>query len=322
MRKRGKALSLLAAVSHDRRRRCCWHSRCDDRATWHGASRHRSGRHGSRGHRSRRRRMDPLPEPGSGSRQRPRGLRPRGHVRHGVGRRGVHDERGPGRAGGARRVRRGERHRRSPTPVCAASRATSASRSPAARRPTSACSRSPAASPASPRSGDVLPLPDDIVASVSEVWGDSLDGARPTSTAPSTASRSRPTSSRSCGTSPRASPSSATRSRRRWTTFNALVEQMTADGNTPLCVGIESDDATGWPFTDWVEELVLRNEGIDFYNQWVAHEVPFNSPEIVADVRAGDGAVGSRRTCTPPAARSPARRSAPTTPRRWSTTTA
>ena len=51
--------------------------------------------------------------------------------------------------------------------------------------------------------------------------------------------------------------------------FYALTDQMIADGHTPLCVGIESGPATGWPFTDWVEELVLRNQGIDYYNQWV-----------------------------------------------------
>ena len=27
--------------------------------------------------------------------------------------------------------------------------------------------------------------------------------------------------------------------------------------------------------------LILRNEGIDYYNQWVAHEVPFNDPPVV-----------------------------------------
>jgi len=63
--------------------------------------------------------------------------------------------------------------------------------------------------------------------------------------------------------------------------FYALTDQMIADGHTPLCVGIESGPATGWPFTDWVEELVLRNQGIDYYNQWVNHEVPFNDPPIV-----------------------------------------
>ena len=59
------------------------------------------------------------------------------------------------------------------------------------------------------------------------------------------------------------------------------MDKMIANGDTPLCVGIESGPATGWPFTDWVEELVLREQGIDYYNQWVAHEVPFNDPPVV-----------------------------------------
>ena len=56
---------------------------------------------------------------------------------------------------------------------------------------------------------------------------------------------------------------------------------MIANGDTPLCVGIESGTATGWPFTDWVEELVLRQKGIDYYNQWVNHEVPFNDQPVI-----------------------------------------
>ena len=59
------------------------------------------------------------------------------------------------------------------------------------------------------------------------------------------------------------------------------MDKMIANGDTPLCVGIESGPATGWPFTDWVEELVLREQGIDYYNQWVAHEIPFNDQTVV-----------------------------------------
>lgn len=65
------------------------------------------------------------------------------------------------------------------------------------------------------------------------------------------------------------------------TDFKALIDEMIDNGDTPLCVGIESGTATGWPFTDWVEELVLRQEGIDYYNDWVAHEVPFDDQPIV-----------------------------------------
>lgn len=82
-----------------------------------------------------------------------------------------------------------------------------------------------------------------------------------------------------------------------WAEFKALAEQMIADGNTPLCVGIGSGDATGWPFTDWVEDLMLRIHGADFYDRWVNHDVPFNSPEVqevwqeVLDLWNTDGAV-------------------------------
>ena len=62
-----------------------------------------------------------------------------------------------------------------------------------------------------------------------------------------------------------------------------LYDQMIADGNTPLCVGIESGAATGWPFTDWVEDLTLRQAGPEFYDQWVAHEIPFNN-ETTTDI--------------------------------------
>jgi len=79
--------------------------------------------------------------------------------------------------------------------------------------------------------------------------------------------------------------------------FFALSEQMIADGNTPLCVGIESGPATGWPFTDWTEEIILRNQGIDYYNGWVSHETPFNDAPVVeamtqiSDLWATEGAV-------------------------------
>ena len=65
--------------------------------------------------------------------------------------------------------------------------------------------------------------------------------------------------------------------------FTALIEQMKdeGDGRKPLCVGIESGNATGWTYTDWVEEMVLRLHGGDVYDQWVSHEIPFDDPQIV-----------------------------------------
>lgn len=61
----------------------------------------------------------------------------------------------------------------------------------------------------------------------------------------------------------------------------ALTEQIAADGGTPWCIGLGSGDATGWPATDWVEDILLRTESPEIYDQWVTNELPFNSPEIV-----------------------------------------
>ena len=65
--------------------------------------------------------------------------------------------------------------------------------------------------------------------------------------------------------------------------FTALIDTMKADGDgrKPLCVGIESGTATGWPFTDWTEEMVLRTAGPEVYDQWVSHEIPFDDPQVV-----------------------------------------
>ena len=60
----------------------------------------------------------------------------------------------------------------------------------------------------------------------------------------------------------------------------ALSDTMIADGNTPWCVGIESGGATGWPFTDWVEDIMLRTTTPENYDAWVAGELTFSSPEL------------------------------------------
>ena len=60
-----------------------------------------------------------------------------------------------------------------------------------------------------------------------------------------------------------------------------VAEEIKADGIDPWCIGWESDQATGWVGTDWLEEMVLRKGGPDVYDQWVTHEIPFDDPQIV-----------------------------------------
>lgn len=66
--------------------------------------------------------------------------------------------------------------------------------------------------------------------------------------------------------------------------LKALTDQIVADGGTPWCIGLGSGAATGWPATDWVEDLLLRTQTPDVYDQWVANEISFDDPRIVAAI--------------------------------------
>jgi alpha-glucoside transport system substrate-binding protein len=70
-----------------------------------------------------------------------------------------------------------------------------------------------------------------------------------------------------------------------WDEMIALSDQIVADGGTPWCVGFESGGATGWPATDWMEDIMLATAGQDVYTQWWQHEIPFDDPAVV---RAGE----------------------------------
>jgi len=65
-----------------------------------------------------------------------------------------------------------------------------------------------------------------------------------------------------------------------WDDMLALSDTIAATGIKPWCAGIESGEATGWPATDWLEDVLLRTAGPDVYDKWVAHDIPFNDPQI------------------------------------------
>ncbi len=60
-----------------------------------------------------------------------------------------------------------------------------------------------------------------------------------------------------------------------------VAAKIKANGIAPWCMGWESDQATGWVGTDWIEEYMLRMWGPDVYDDWVAHQIPFNDERVV-----------------------------------------
>ena len=70
-----------------------------------------------------------------------------------------------------------------------------------------------------------------------------------------------------------------------WTGMLALADKMAAAGQTAFCGGIGSGGATGWPATDWLEEVVVRQFGAKVYADWISHKVKFSSPQIMAAMK-------------------------------------
>lgn len=58
---------------------------------------------------------------------------------------------------------------------------------------------------------------------------------------------------------------------------------LAARGQTETwCVALESEATSGWPGTDWIEDIMLRQSGPDVYDEWVAGRLPWTAPEVRA----------------------------------------
>jgi len=63
--------------------------------------------------------------------------------------------------------------------------------------------------------------------------------------------------------------------------LNSLTDKIRNSGRTPWCMGLQdTGGASGWPATDWMEDLVMRYGGAKTYNDWVTHKVKFDSPVV------------------------------------------
>ena len=65
-----------------------------------------------------------------------------------------------------------------------------------------------------------------------------------------------------------------------WDEMIALSDRIVAEGMNPWSVAVESGEASGWPATDWIGEILLHESGGDVYDQWVNHEIPWTDSRI------------------------------------------
>jgi alpha-glucoside transport system substrate-binding protein len=67
---------------------------------------------------------------------------------------------------------------------------------------------------------------------------------------------------------------------RSWDAMLTLSNKIVVDGGTPWTIGLESGAASGWPGTDWIEDIMLRSAGPQIYDQWVNHQIPWTHPAV------------------------------------------
>jgi len=67
-----------------------------------------------------------------------------------------------------------------------------------------------------------------------------------------------------------------------WDALMTLTNRMRADGTSPWCLTMASFGATGWVGTDWIEDIILRTQGPDYYDRWVSGDVTFEDPGVIA----------------------------------------
>ena len=65
-----------------------------------------------------------------------------------------------------------------------------------------------------------------------------------------------------------------------WDELIALSDRIVSEGMNPWSVAVESAEASGWPATDWIGEILLHESGGDVYDQWVNHEIPWTDSRI------------------------------------------
>jgi alpha-glucoside transport system substrate-binding protein len=68
-----------------------------------------------------------------------------------------------------------------------------------------------------------------------------------------------------------------------WTELLALSDQiLSSTGTPPWSIGSECGEATGWPLTDWFEDILLRSAGPQIYDQLIAHDIPWTHAEVLS----------------------------------------
>jgi alpha-glucoside transport system substrate-binding protein len=65
-----------------------------------------------------------------------------------------------------------------------------------------------------------------------------------------------------------------------WDRLMQISTNLADEGKTPWAIGLESGAASGWPGTDWLENIFLRLYGAQKYKEWYEGKLSWTSPEM------------------------------------------
>ena len=60
----------------------------------------------------------------------------------------------------------------------------------------------------------------------------------------------------------------------------ALSDKIVAAGQSPWSLAVESGAASGWPASDWLQQLILVEAGPEVYDQLLTGEIPWTDPGV------------------------------------------
>lgn len=65
-----------------------------------------------------------------------------------------------------------------------------------------------------------------------------------------------------------------------WEQLMRLSASLARGGTTPWCMGLEDSSSSGWPGTDWIEDILLHQSGPNAYDRWIAGTLPWTSAPV------------------------------------------
>ena len=65
-----------------------------------------------------------------------------------------------------------------------------------------------------------------------------------------------------------------------WNDLITLSDKIAGSGKYPWALGVSSGAASGWPASDWIDQIYLNLNGPDMSDSWVAHKIPWTDPSV------------------------------------------